>query len=58
MLKKLQPDVEFVAEQATPLGRVDAGAVVQALGAADARTLKRILGRLIEQHARPRLDPR
>ena len=28
-------------------------AVVQALGAADARTLKRILGRLIEQHARP-----
>ncbi len=35
MLKKLQPDVEFVAEQATPLGRVDAGAVVQAL--ADAK---------------------
>jgi DNA-binding MarR family transcriptional regulator len=28
-------------------------AVVHALGAADARTLKRILGRLIEQHARP-----
>jgi branched-chain amino acid transport system substrate-binding protein len=35
MLKKAQPDVEFVADQATPLGRVDAGAVVQAL--ADAR---------------------
>ena len=35
MLKKLQPDVEFVADQATPLGRIDAGAVVQAL--ADAK---------------------
>jgi len=35
MLKKAQPDVEFVAEQATPLGRIDAGAVTQAL--ADAR---------------------
>ena len=34
-LKKAQPDVEFVAEQATPLGRVDAGAVVSAL--ADAK---------------------
>jgi branched-chain amino acid transport system substrate-binding protein len=34
-LKKAQPDVEFVAEQAPPLGRVDAGAVVQAL--ADAK---------------------
>lgn len=31
MLKKAQPDVEFVTEQATPLGRVDAGAVVQAV---------------------------
>ncbi|CAN5118207.1 ABC transporter substrate-binding protein [soil metagenome] len=35
MLKKLQPDVEFVAEQASPLGRIDAGAVTQAL--ADAK---------------------
>jgi branched-chain amino acid transport system substrate-binding protein len=35
MLKKLQPDVEFVAEQAPPLGRIDAGAVAQAL--ADAK---------------------
>jgi branched-chain amino acid transport system substrate-binding protein len=35
MLKKAQPDVEFVADQATPLGRIDAGAVVQAL--ADAK---------------------
>ena len=34
-LKKAQPDVEFVAEQATPLGRIDAGAVAQAL--ADAK---------------------
>ncbi|MGB9383989.1 MAG: ABC transporter substrate-binding protein [Pseudolabrys sp.] len=31
LLKKAQPDVEFVAEQAPPLGKVDAGAVVQAL---------------------------
>lgn len=35
LLKQAQPDVEFVAEQATPLGKVDAGSVVQAL--ADAR---------------------
>jgi branched-chain amino acid transport system substrate-binding protein len=34
-LKKAQPDVEFVGEQAPPLGRIDPGAVVQAL--ADAR---------------------
>ncbi len=30
-LKKVQPDVEFVGEQAPPLGKIDAGAVVQAL---------------------------
>ncbi|MBV8848555.1 MAG: ABC transporter substrate-binding protein, partial [Methylobacteriaceae bacterium] len=30
-LKALQPDVEFVTEQATPLGKVDAGAVAQAI---------------------------
>ncbi len=35
LLKEKQPDVEFVTEQATPLGKVDAGAVVQAL--ADAK---------------------
>jgi branched-chain amino acid transport system substrate-binding protein len=35
LLKKAQPDVEFVSEQATPLGKIDAGAVVQAL--ADAK---------------------
>src|ERR1700741_195183 len=31
MMKKAQPDVEFVTEQAPPLGKVDAGAVVQAI---------------------------
>ena len=31
LLKKSQPDVEFVTEQATPLGKIDSGAVVQAL---------------------------
>jgi branched-chain amino acid transport system substrate-binding protein len=35
LLKKAQPDVEFVNEQAVPLGKVDAGSVVQAL--ADAK---------------------
>ena len=35
LLKAAQPDVEFVAEQASPLGKIDAGAVVQAL--ADAK---------------------
>ncbi|MFK8253770.1 ABC transporter substrate-binding protein [Ancylobacter terrae] len=35
LLKAAQPDVEFVAEQATPLGKLDAGPVVQAL--ADAK---------------------
>ena len=34
-LKKAQPDVEFVAEQAPPYGKIDAGAVAQAL--ADAK---------------------
>ncbi len=31
MLKKQQPDAEFVAEQAPPLGKVDAGAIAQAI---------------------------
>ncbi len=31
LLSKAQPGVEFVAEQATPLGKIDAGPVVQAL---------------------------
>jgi branched-chain amino acid transport system substrate-binding protein len=34
-LKAAQPDVEFVTEQATPLGRIDAGPVAQAI--ADAK---------------------
>lgn len=35
LLKAAQPDVEFVVEQAAPLGKVEAGSVVQAL--ADAK---------------------
>jgi branched-chain amino acid transport system substrate-binding protein len=35
MMKQAQPDIEFVAEQAPPLGKIDAGAVTQAL--ADAK---------------------
>ncbi|RMX06024.1 ABC transporter substrate-binding protein [Corticibacter populi] len=35
LLKQAQPDVEFVTEQAPPLGKVDAGSVVQAI--ADAK---------------------
>src|SRR6267154_3734128 len=31
MLKKQQPDAEIVAEQAPPLGKVDAGAIAQAI---------------------------
>ncbi len=34
LLKARQPDVEFVLEQAPPLGKIDAGATVQALAAA------------------------
>ena len=34
LMKEAQPDIEFVAEQATPLGKVDAGSVVQALSEA------------------------
>lgn len=35
LMQQAQPDIEFVAEQAPPLGKIDAGAVVQAL--ADAK---------------------
>src|SRR4249919_2207862 len=31
LMKKAQPDVEFVTEQAPPLGKIDAGAVAQAI---------------------------
>ncbi len=36
MIKERQPDVEFVSEQATPLGKIDAGAVAQAIDDAKA----------------------
>jgi branched-chain amino acid transport system substrate-binding protein len=32
LMRQAQPDIEFVVEQATPLGKIDAGSVVQALG--------------------------
>jgi branched-chain amino acid transport system substrate-binding protein len=35
LMKAAQPDVEFVSEQATPLGKIEAGAVAQAI--ADAK---------------------
>lgn len=35
LMRAAQPDIEFVAEQATPLGKIDAGSVTQAL--ADAK---------------------
>jgi branched-chain amino acid transport system substrate-binding protein len=34
LMRERQPDVEFVAEQAPPLAKIDAGAVVQALSSA------------------------
>jgi branched-chain amino acid transport system substrate-binding protein len=34
LLRKAQPDVEFVADVAPPLGKVDAGSIVEALAAA------------------------
>lgn len=43
LLKDAQPDVEFVAEQATPLGRIDAGNVVQALADAKPDALFNVL---------------
>lgn len=43
LLKEAQPDVEFVAEQATPLGKIDAGNVVQALADAKPDALFNVL---------------
>ena len=43
LLKEAQPDVEFVAEQAAPLGRIDAGNVVQALADAKPDALFNVL---------------
>ena len=31
LMREAQPDIEFVAQQATPLGKIDAGSVTQAL---------------------------
>ncbi|NDF51596.1 MAG: ABC transporter substrate-binding protein, partial [Betaproteobacteria bacterium] len=42
-LKALQPDVEFVAEQASPLGKLDAGPVVQALDEAKPEAIFNVL---------------
>jgi branched-chain amino acid transport system substrate-binding protein len=39
LLKKAQPDVEFVADFAPPLGKVDAGSVVQALADAQPQAI-------------------
>jgi branched-chain amino acid transport system substrate-binding protein len=43
MLKKQQPDVEFVAEQAPPLGKVDAGAIAQAIDDAKPEAIFNVL---------------
>lgn len=43
LLQEAQPGVEFVAEQATPLGRIDAGNVVQALSDAKPEALFNVL---------------
>ncbi|OWT60209.1 ABC transporter substrate-binding protein [Candidimonas nitroreducens] len=39
LLKQAQPDVQFVAEQAAPLGKIEAGNVVQALADAKPQAL-------------------
>jgi len=43
MLKKAQPDVEFVTEQAPPLGKVDAGAIAQAIDDAKPEAIFNVL---------------
>jgi branched-chain amino acid transport system substrate-binding protein len=43
LLKQAQPDVQFVAEQATPLGKIDAGNVVQALADAKPEAMFNVL---------------
>ncbi len=43
LLKAAQPDVEFVAEQAPPLGKVDSGSVVQALADAKPNAIFNVL---------------
>jgi branched-chain amino acid transport system substrate-binding protein len=43
MLKAAQPDVEFVAEQASPLGKLEPGSVVQALADANPDAILNVL---------------
>lgn len=43
LLRQAQPDVEFVVEQATPLGKIDAGSVVQALSDAKPEAMFNVL---------------
>ncbi|MCX5591468.1 ABC transporter substrate-binding protein [Alcaligenes endophyticus] len=43
MLQQAQPDVEFVVEQATPLGKIDAGSVVNALAEAKPEAMFNVL---------------
>ena len=43
LLKQAQPDVEFVAEQAPALGKIDAGSVVQALADAEPDAIFNVL---------------
>ncbi|OXR49103.1 MULTISPECIES: ABC transporter substrate-binding protein [unclassified Pusillimonas] len=43
LMKAAQPDIEFVAEQASPLGKVDAGSVIQALSDAKADAVFNVL---------------
>lgn len=43
LLKAAQPDVEFVAEQAPPLGKVDSGSVVQAMADAQPDAIFNVL---------------
>ena len=43
LLRAAQPDVEFVAEQAPPLGKLDAGSVVQALADAKPQAIFNVL---------------
>ena len=43
LMKEKQPDIEFVAEQAPPLGKVDAGPVVQALADAQPDAIFNVL---------------
>ena len=59
MLKKAQPDVEFVTEQAPPLGKVDAGAVVQAIDDAKPDAIFNVLfGADLAKFVREGNDPR